>query len=351
MGKLQIGIIGAGGIAQGRHLPAFQQIENVHVAAVFDTDLSKAGAAAEAFDIPAVYATVEELLVHVDAVVICTPNKFHAELAVQALEAGVHVLCEKPMAMTTAECQDMIDASRRSGTVLTIGYHYRYMKESRTARQMVEEGEIGDPLVVRLQAMRRRKVPGWGVFTNKDLQGGGSLIDYGCHLLDLALWLLDDPQPVEVNGRTYDRLSKTPGQINEWGTIDAESFSVEDHVTGYITFDNGMTLLLESSWAANIKEDKEELSISGVDGGLQVFPLELYQSKFGSMMSAEPHLTSFEREDVLQAKNFTEACLGHAEVVVKPEQALRVTRIIEAVYESSRTGKSVRLDNVYADEV
>lgn len=351
MGKLQIGIIGAGGIARSRHLPAFQQIENVRVAAVFDTDLSKAGAAAEAFDIPAVCSTVEELLEHVEAVIICTPNKFHAELAVQALEAGVHVLCEKPMAMTTAECQDMIDASRRSGAVLTIGYHYRYMKESRMARQMVQEGEIGEPLVVRLQAMRRRKVPGWGVFTNKELQGGGSLIDYGCHLLDLALWLLDDPQPVEVSGRTYDRLSKTPGQINEWGAIDTESFSVEDHVTGYITFENGMTLLLESSWAANIKEDKEELSISGVDGGLQVFPPELYQSKFGSMMSVEPHLTSYEREDVLQAKNFTEACLGQAEVVVKPEQALRVTRIIEAVYESSRTGKSVRLDNVYADEM
>ncbi|GEK57230.1 dehydrogenase [Marinococcus halophilus] len=351
MDILQIGIIGAGGIAQGRHIPAFQLIEDAHVAAVFDTDFKKAERAAEAFDIPAVCGTVEELLKQVEAVIICTPNKFHAELAVQALDAGVHVLCEKPMAMTTAECRDMIEASERSGAVLTIGYHYRYMQESRTARQMVQEGEIGDPLVVRLQAMRRRKVPGWGVFTNKDLQGGGSLMDYGCHLLDLSLWLLDDPRPVEVSGRTYDRLSKTPGQINEWGAIDAESFTVEDHVTGYITFENGMTLLLESSWAANIKEDKEELSISGVDGGLQVFPLELYQSKYGSMMSTEPHLTNPEREDVLQAKNFTEACLGLAEIVVKPEQALRVTRIIEAVYESSRTGKSVRLDNVYADEV
>ena len=202
----------------------------------------------------------------VDAVVICTPNKFHAEITVAALNAGVHVFCEKPMAMNREECDAMIEAANQSGKVLAIGYHYRFTDAAITARRAIDEGVVGDALVTRVQALRRRKVPGWGVFTNKQLQGGGSLIDYGCHLLDLALWLQTDAKPVEVLGKTYNRLSQTPNQINDWGTFDHETFEVDDHVSSFITFEDGSTMQFECSWSANIKEDKIHLSMSGVDG-------------------------------------------------------------------------------------
>ncbi|CCG46893.1 oxidoreductase domain protein [Halobacillus halophilus DSM 2266] len=346
MTRLKMGIIGAGGIAQGRHIPSFRQLEDsVVLTAVQDLNKDRAEEAARLFDIPHVFENYEDLFQKVDAVTICTPNKFHAEIAIAALNAGVHVLCEKPMAITTEECTRMIAAAKKNDRLLSIGYHYRFTPEAQLAKKAMDNQEIGDPLVTRVQAMRRRKVPGWGVFTNKDLQGGGSLIDFGCHLLDLALWLLDDPKPVEVMGKTYDRLSKTPGQVNDWGAFDHETFDVDDHVTSYITFDNGLSLQFECSWAANIKDDDTKLSISGVDGGLSVYPFELYQAKYGALWDSSAKIREGEpKPGLYQAKNFVDSCLGQDELIVKPEQALQVTKLMEAIYLSSETGTSVKLD-------
>ncbi|ASN04605.1 Gfo/Idh/MocA family protein [Virgibacillus necropolis] len=345
MTKLKMGIIGAGGIAQDRHIPAYLKLQDeVELTAVQDLNIERAREVANRFRIPHVFQDYRELFEMVDAVTICTPNKFHPEIAIRALEAGVHVLCEKPMAITTKEGEEMIAASKKTNTRLSIAYHYRHTKEARVAKQAILNNEIGDPLVTRVQAMRRRKVPGWGVFTNKDLQGGGSLIDWGCHFLDLAIWLLGDPKPIEVIGTTYNRLSRTPNQLNEWGVFDHETFDVDDHVTGYITFENGVSLMLECSWAANIKDDSTSLSISGVDGGLNVYPFELYQAKYGTFFSGEAKFAEVEdNAGLLQAENFVTSCLGKADLIVKPEQALQVTRIMEAIYKSSETGKSIRL--------
>lgn len=346
MAKLKMGIIGVGGIAQDRHIPAYLELKDqVELTAVQDLNVERAQEVADKFGIKHVFEDYAELFKQVDAVTICTPNKFHAEIAIQALEASVHVLCEKPMAITSKECEDMIAASKKTNTRLSIAYHYRHTQEARVAKQAILNKEIGDPLVTRMRAMRRRKVPGWGVFTNKDLQGGGSLIDWGCHFLDLGMWLLGNPKPAHVMGTTYNRLSKTPNQLNEWGAFDHETFDVDDHVTGYITFENGVSFMLECSWAANIKEDETNLSISGVDGGLNVYPFELYQAKYGTFFSGEAKFTTAASQAaLLQAQNFVASCLGEAELIVKPEQALQVTRIIEAIYQSSETGKSVKLN-------
>lgn len=345
MKQLNVGIIGVGGIAQNRHLPALMELgEKVSLTAVSDVNKIRVEEVAATYQIPHTFTDYNDLFAEVEAVIICTPNKFHAEIAIAALTAGVHVLCEKPMAMTVKECEAMLEASSKSGKLLSIAYHYRYTDAAQVAKRSVNEGEIGDPLVTRVQALRRRKVPGWGVFTNKELQGGGSLIDYGCHLIDLSLWLLGDPKPVEVMGTTYNRLSKTPNQINDWGAFDHETFDVDDHVSGYITFDDDSSLLLECSWAANIKEDTMHLSISGVDGGLNVYPFELYQPRHGTFLTSEAKADHNETAaGLLQAENFVDSCLGEAELVVKPEQALEVSRIIEAIYASSETGSSVRL--------
>ncbi|MBM7691265.1 putative dehydrogenase [Peribacillus deserti] len=348
MTELRIGIIGAGGIAQSRHIPTLLKLnEQVIIEAVYDVNQAAAAAAAGRFNIPKIMNSHQELFAEVDAVVICTPNKFHSEIAIAALQAGVHVLCEKPMALTSQESEAMIQASKSSGKVLSIGFHYRFMKESIAAKKAVEAGDIGNPLVVRVKALRRRKVPGWGVFTNKDLQGGGSLIDYGCHLLDLSLWLIGNPAPTEVTGTTYNALSKVPGQVNQWGTFNHDTFNVDDHVTGYIKFENGTSLLLETSWSNNIKEDViEEVSISGDMGGLEVFPFSLNYAKHGMLFNSEAAWLPGEEDPSLpQAQNFIDACLGRAEQIVKPEEALQVTQIIEAIYESSESGQAVSIQS------
>lgn len=335
MTALRIGIIGVGGIAQTRHIPAFLELHDLcTITGLSDVNIERAKEAAEKYKIPHVFENYHDLLSQVDAVCICTPNKFHAEISIAALEAGVHVLCEKPMALNAAECGAMLSASRTADKVLAIAYHYRFMKEAQAAKKAMQE--IGTPLVTRVQALRRRKVPGWGVFTNKEIQGGGSLIDYGCHLLDLALWLTGNQKPISITGSTYNRLSKTPDQINIWGEFNHETFDVDDHVTAYIKFENGASMLFEASWAANIKDDQEHLTISGVDGGLSVFPFELYTSKNGVLFNSEAAwLPGQENVGLSQAKNFLDACLGTAGLVVQPHEALQVSQIIEAIYENN----------------
>ncbi|WP_441296826.1 Gfo/Idh/MocA family protein [Bacillus sp. K2I17] len=323
--KLRIGIIGAGGIAQNRHIPAFVKLHQYcTITAIHDRNIEHAKQIAETYNIPYVFETYEEVFKEVDAVCICTPNKFHAEISIAALQAGKHVLCEK-----------MIESAKNNGKKLAIAYHYRYMKESQVAKQMMI-GEIGTPLVIRVKALRRRKVPGWGVFTNKELQGGGSLIDYGCHLLDLALWLIGNPKQTEVIGSVYNAVSKLPNQVNMWGKYDYKTFQVDDHVTAYIKFENGASLLFETSWAANIKNDEEHVSISGVNGGINVFPIELYTIKHNMILNSEPVWIANDGDPgILQAENFVKACLYDEELIVKPEESLQVSQIIDAIYESS----------------
>lgn len=344
MNKWKVGVIGTGGIATDRHIPALLSLPHLaEVTAVQDVDRERALKVAKEFEVPHVCTSPEELLDIVDAVIICTPNKFHADLSIKALNRGVHVLCEKPMAMDRHEAEAMLRAAQENDRTLAIAYHYRHTPEGIMAKRVTEAGELGKPLVARVQAMRRRKVPGWGVFTDKDLQGGGSLIDFGCHLLDLSLWLLGNPEPVEVSAQTYNELSRTPGQVNDWGEVDPESFEVDDHVTSYIRFENGVTLQFECSWAANIKEDHTTLSISGVQGGLDVYPFELYQSKHGAVWDATPVMRAEESvwAGKRQIANFLESLDGGEKLAVHPEEALRVTRIIDAMYESSRTGRAV----------
>ncbi|WP_100371987.1 Gfo/Idh/MocA family protein [Bacillus sp. FJAT-45037] len=339
MERLRVGIVGVGGIATSRHIPAFLAIPDmVDVVAVFDQQLERAVIVAEELGIPFVAKKYEELLDAVDAVVICTPNRFHSELAVTALSAGCHVLCEKPMATSVEECKRMLEAANQANKKLMIAYHYRFMKEAQAAKRLIDAGEVGMPLVIRVQALRRRKVPGWGVFTNHSLQGGGCLMDYGCHLLDLALWLTGHEEIESITGRTYEEISRNPNEINEWGSYDTEKIDVEDHATAYITFKNGASLLFETSWAANIEADKETLSISGTSGGLDVFPLALNQSKHGMLQTMKPdYIEGADDPSVPQATNFVKSALGLEPLLVEPEQAMEVNRIIEAIY--SQSGK------------
>ncbi|MCK6205691.1 MULTISPECIES: Gfo/Idh/MocA family protein [Bacillus] len=346
MEKLRVGIIGAGGIAQSRHIPALLTLsELASVEAICDIHEETARLTAEKFGVPHAFGDYQDMLEIVDAVVICTPNRYHAEISVAALKAGKHVLCEKPMAMTAEECEEMIKASKKSGKQLAIAYHYRFMKEARAAKKVIEENEIGQPIVARAKALRRRKVPGWGVFTNKELQGGGAMIDYGCHFLDLALWLLGSPEPVEVTGTAYNQLSRMENQVNLWGDYDHQTIEVEDHVTAYIRFANGASLLFETSWMANIKNDEESLGISGLTGGIDVFPFQLNQLKNGMLLNSEAEwLPGEEDPGIPQARNFLNSCLGKEQLIVKPEEALRVSKIIDAIYKSSETGKSIVLE-------
>lgn len=357
--KLKAGIIGCGGIAFGKHMSALSRLDAVEMMAFQDIVREKAVKAAKEFgsEKAKVYSDYRKLLEDksIDLVHICTPNKFHGEITVAALEAGKHVMCEKPMAKNTEDAKKMLDAARRTGKKLCIGYQNRYSASSEYLYKACRRGDLGEIYFAKAHALRRRAVPTWGVFLNEELQGGGPLIDIGTHALDLTLWMMDNFEPRYVAGNTYHKLSNKKNAANAWDSWEPDEFTVEDSAFGFITMKNGATIILESSWALNILQEGEaKTTLCGTKGGADMWDgLRINGEDFGKLYTTYPSLTgkgvafykgNTERAKDKEARLWIESILNDTEPVVKPEQAFVVTQILEAIYESAKTGKPVYLD-------
>jgi predicted dehydrogenase len=353
---LKIGIIGCGGIATGKHLPSLVKQSNAELVAFCDVIQERAEKAAEKYGVEdaKVYTDFRELLKDgsLDVIHVCTPNDSHSEITVASLEAGKHVMCEKPMAKTTAQAREMLEAAKRTGKKLTIGYQNRFRDDSQHLKQLCENGELGDIYYGKALATRRRAVPTWGVFLDEEKQGGGPLIDIGTHALDLTLWLMDNYKPKSVMGSTFHKLGHRENAANAFGPWNPEEFKVEDSAFGFITMENGATIMLEASWALNVRDFSEAKTIlAGTEGGADMKDgltingenlSRLYETKVDlgaggvAFYSGETE-TDADRE----ARLWLQAVIEDTDPVVKPEQALVVTEILEAIYESAKTGKAV----------
>ncbi|MDM8098817.1 Gfo/Idh/MocA family protein [Oceanobacillus oncorhynchi] len=354
--KLNIAIIGCGGIANGKHLPSLSKLEQVEMTAFCDIVLERAEKAAKEYGTKdaKTYVDFKELLqdTSIDVVHVCTPNNAHMEITVAALESGKHVMCEKPMAKTTEEAKKMVEAAERTGKKLTIGYNNRFRPDSQHLHKLCERGDLGEIYYAKAHAIRRRAVPTWGVFLDEEKQGGGPLIDIGTHALDLTLWMMNNYKPKSVMGTVYHKLGKNENAANAWGPWDPEAFTVEDSAFGFITMENGATIVLESSWALNsLDVDEAKCSLSGTKSGADMKNgLRINGEDFGKLYTQEIELESggvafydgnSESDPDLEAKNWIESIIHDTEPVVKPNEALVVTQILEAIYESARTGKAV----------
>ena len=361
MEKLRIGIIGCGGIANGKHMPALSKIKEVEMVAFCDLIEEKAVKAAEKYGTAdaKVYTDYKELLKDdtISVIHVCTPNRSHSFITVDALEAGKHVMCEKPMAKTYAEAKKMLEASERTGKKLTIGYQSRWRGDSQYMKQVCENGELGDIYYARAIALRRRAVPTWGVFLNEYEQGGGPLIDIGTHALDLALWMMNNYKPKMVVGTSYKKLGDQKQTANAWGDWDPEKYTVEDSAFGFVVMENGATVSVESSWALNIADPKEAIClVAGDKGGADMLDgLRINYVKNNRQVIEKPDFSSggvafFDGSgsgdpSELEARAWIDAVLNDKEVPTKPSQAIVVTRILEAIYESAATGKPVYFDD------
>lgn len=357
---VKIGIIGCGGIANGKHMPSLKKIKNVQMVAFCDIIEERAVKAAEEYGVEGakVYTDYKELLKDkdIEVVHVCTPNRSHAFISIDAMEAGKHVMCEKPMAKTYKEAKEMLDASERTGMKLTIGYQSRWRADSLYLKKMCEDGELGEIYYGKAIALRRRAVPTWGVFLNEYEQGGGPLIDIGTHALDLTLWMMDNYKPKMVVGTTFEKLKNQKDCGNAWGDWDPKKFTVEDAAFGFIVMENGATIMLESSWALNIRNPKEAITmICGTEGGADMFDgLNINFIKNGRQCILKPDLTAGgvafydgdgdEDPSVLEARAWLDAVVNDHEPRTKACQALVVTQILEAIYESAKTGKPVYFD-------
>ncbi len=358
MGKIRAGIIGCGGIANNKHMPAIKQIKEIELVAFCDLVQERAEKASKKFgtEDAGVFVDYKELLKEkLDAVYVCTPNRSHSQITVDALLSGKHVLCEKPMAINYREALVMIEMAEKSGKLLTIGYQNRYRPDSAYLKQECAEGVLGDIYYAKAKAIRRRAVPTWGVFLNEYEQGGGPLIDIGTHALDLTLWMMDNYKPKYAVGTTYHKLNGETEPGNAFGKWNPEEFTVEDSAFGFIVMENGATITLEASWALNTLDVLEaKTALCGTKAGADMQDgLRINGVKHDRQYVINPDLgvggvDFFVQEaaspDVIEQQTFADAILGKGELTVLPRQAATVTRILEAIYESAKTGKPVYFD-------
>jgi len=357
MRTVKIGIIGCGMIAGGKHMPSLAKVDNVEMVAFCDLIEERAHDAAEKYGVPGakVFTDYKQLLAMEDIEVIhvLTPNISHAVISIDAMEAGKHVMCEKPMAKTSAEAKAMYEAHVRTGKKLTVGYQNRSKAQSLLLKKMIENDELGEIYYAKAVATRRRGVPTWGVFLDKEKQGGGPLIDIGTHSLDLILWLMNNYEPHSVVGSVFQKLKDTENAANEWGSWDPEQFEVEDSAFGYVKFKNGAVVSIETSWALNIAKS-EGSYLCGTKGGADFHDgLRINGERDGSLFLNVIDVKATEREQFrgenltdfeYEAKQWISSIVNDTDPLVKPDEAMVVSAILEAVYLSAETGKTIYFD-------
>ena len=358
MKKLKVGIIGCGGIANGKHMPSLAKVAEAEMVAFCDIIEDKAKAAATKYGTPdaKVYTDYKELLKDksIDVVHVCTPNRSHSFITVDALHAGKHVMCEKPMAINSAEAKKMLDAAKETGKKLTIGYQGRQRADSQTLKQIVERGDLGDIYYAKALAIRRRAVPNWGVFLNEYEQGGGPLIDIGTHSLDLTLYLMNNYKPRMVVGTRYKKV-ENPECGNPWGGWGPdENKTLEDAAFGFIVMEDGSTITLEATWALNTDEPIPEGScrLCGSKAGALVKSNDVIINKgeFDRLLTITPDMKAGgvafydgvqDTPPISEQRQWLDAIENDTDPTVLPEQACVVSEILEAIYTSAKTGEPV----------
>lgn len=355
----RVGIIGCGGIAEGKHLPALAKLKNVEIVSFCDIIRERAEACAEEYGVEGATVTEDyrELVNDptLDVIHVLTPNREHSFMTIEALDAGKHVMCEKPMAKTYAEAKEMVAAAKRSGKKLTVGYQSRHRADSQHLKTMIENGDLGEIYYAKAEALRRRGVPTWGVFLDAEAQGGGPLIDIGTHALDLTLWEMDNYDVDYVVGTSYRKLGDNENSANIFGPWDPKKFTVEDSAFGFIRMKNGATIILESAWALNVLDYNEATCVlAGTKAGADFHDgLRINGEQYGRMYEMNPELGTggvafyegaSEKPHEREARLFYEAIKEDKDPVVLPEQAAVVTRVLEAIYESAESGKPVFFD-------
>ncbi len=361
---LRVGICGSG--ITVAHIAGYQKIPGVEVVTIAGPDVERCQAVADKYGIPQVFAEHHEMLaLGLDAVSIGVPNAFHAPLAIDALAAGCHVLCEKPLAATLDAATRMVAAAERSDGMLMVAFNCRYLPTALALKRLIDAGTLGPIYHARATWLRRSGIPGFGRwFTTKGLSGGGPLIDVGVHILDLALHMMGYPEPVAVSGCTHAQFGPRGRGLMGYGNPVAERagviFDVEDFATGLVRFANGATLVIESSWAGyQTQSDDVGLTLYGRDGGARLVhnsdaphALQVVTEVDGGLMelaptwSAETTRSEYDREIAA----FVAAIRAGTPPPIPAAHGLTVMRIVDALYRSAETGRQIELADPSGDD-
>jgi predicted dehydrogenase len=356
---LRAGIIGLG--VGKAHAKGYAGNHGAQLVALCDTDELRLNELGAQYGVPPEgrFTDYKKMLseARLDLVSVCLPNFLHADATIAALDAGVHVLCEKPMAPTVAQAQDMIAAAGRNGRQLMVAYNYRYRADVRWIRRVVESGQLGNVYHVYAAWRRETGIPGSGWFGNKQMAGGGALIDLGVHVLDLTMWLLGFPAVTTVSGDTHSLFG--PRGLKTWGRRAGQpatmTFDVDDGAVGFIRFANGANAVLEATWAEHRqpKDDLIHLELQGTNGTV-VLNIANY-----SLEDTLRFYTEIEGEPVTIIPTIrVSGPQGHEALVIDairslvehtppPSdgfQGLAAVQVLQAMYESARSGHEVELN-------
>jgi predicted dehydrogenase len=355
---LRIGIIGIGGIGEV-HLKAYRQHPDCEVVAIADPNETRLKHIAKAYDIENTYTDYAEMIARddIDAVSVCTPNIMHAPVGVAALESGKHVLSEKPLARSGAEAETMVRAATAAGRVLQVAFNHRQRGDVQVLKNYIASGNMGRIYHAKATWMRRAGIPGMGGwFTSREQAGGGPLIDLGVHVLDMALYLLGEPDVISVSAATYAELGpRGRGSFSDQTHLVGQGgYEVEDLATAFVRLGGGATLLLEASWATYGKNaDDFGVTLYGTDGGADINvvnyvtddTLTIYTDTAGVPAVVRPRLPKGGGHAAV-VRNFVTAIRSGDWSTHNGSEGLRRAQIIDACYQSALQGREVSLVNL-----
>lgn len=354
--KIKAAVIGIGvGMAHARGYKACPDAELV---AICDADPKRLKERGEQLGIPAEmqFTDYNELLKmkELDVVSIGLPNFLHAPVSIAAFRAGKHVLCEKPLATSAVEANSMVEEAKICGKQLMVCFNYRFREDTRWLMAMRDAGKLGSVYYARAGWLRNTGIPGaGGWFTTKAKSGGGPLIDLGVHILDLTLWLMGYPRAVSVSGSTFAKFG--PQGKKSWGRMSAAGvYDVEDLAAGFVRFENGAALQIETSWGSHTKPGRDDyfVTLYGTEGGSEMYvanytdrdTLSFYTEESGQPVLIKPAIVNKAGGHELAVNHFVHCVKNNLPVESTGAQGLALMQIIDALYESAQTGKEVRLD-------
>jgi predicted dehydrogenase len=346
--KLNVAVIGAGAIGID-HVWGYQGHPSAQVAVIVDNSVERAEAAARAHQIPEVETDFKKILKRkdIDIISIALPNYLHADVGVLALQAGKHLMLDKPMATNAKDGARLLAAAKKARKVFMVGQNQRFSPAAQTVKQLVVSGKLGEVYHAKAVWRRRAGIPRIGSwFTQIKFAGGGAAYDIGVHVLDLALHLMGEFDAVAVSGKTFNELGRRGVGEGGWGKSEIDPrrpFDVDDMALAMIKMKSGHTVLLEASWAAHQPEgDINGVHLFGTKAGATTNPLQ-YFHPVGENYRVEELRPGTPYVPHNRMVHFIDVVLGKAKSFVPPEQSLAVQKILDAIYQSSRTGREVRL--------
>ena len=350
MKKVRIAMVGAGNIARA-HLEAYKNVENAEIVALCDINEETLAETAQMFGVKKTYTSEAEMLKNEepDACDVCVWNCAHAECSIMALNAGLNVMCEKPMATSADEAQQMIDAAKKNNKLFMIGFVCRFGDEAKIAKDFIDNGYLGDIYYSKATYLRRHGAPG-GWFSDKARSAGGPVIDLGVHVIDLTRYLMGKPKALSVFASTEDKLKNRPNLKTtvDWtpkGATPHDKFDVEDFAVAMIKYEGNKTTLLETSYSIN-GESVTKKELYGTKGGMNLngADLKIYTEVNDFLADITPDTSNYlESKDmfVAEMEHFVDCIQNGTECIAPAEDGLEVMKILDAIYESAITGHEV----------